>query len=152
MNPPCVIEQASLADLPRLVELLSAEADSLSASTLTEGVKAALEQPDLGHIFVVREQGRILAMATLVTTISTAEGGWVAILDDFTVEPARRNQGIGSHLLEAIRDYAAGQNLSRITIMPEGLNHSTRRFFQKRGFAGSEMIAMQLPLARPQAI
>ena len=152
MNPPCIVEQASVEDLVRLVELLveGVPPGFYDRSTLAEGVKATLEEPARGCIFVVREQGRILAMATLVTTISTAEGGRVAMLDAFVVEPIRRNQGIGSRLLNAVRSYAAAAGLSRITLMPEFLSAPRRRFFQKRGFADSEMIPMCLSLPASQ--
>jgi len=155
MNPPCVVEPASIKDLPRLVELLAEETDGQSGrqcdrSTLAEGVKATLERPAHSRIFVVREQGRILAMAAVVTTVSTAEGGLVAMLDDTVVDPARRNQGIGSQLLNAVRSYAAAQGLLQITLMPESLSNSARSFFQKRGFTDSEMIPMRLSIPAVQ--
>ena len=152
MNPPCIVEQASVEDLPQLVELLIEGVPSgfYDRSTLTEGVKAALEEPAQSRIFVVREQRRILGMATLRITISTAEGGFVAILSDVVVAPASRNQGIGSRLLDAVRSYAVAEGLSRITLMPEFLSASTRNFFQKRGFADSEMIPMRLSLSAVQ--
>lgn len=138
-----------MSDLPRLVELLSDGSgtwpvDACDCTTLTEGVKSALEQPALGCIFVVREQGRIIAMALFLTTISTAEGGRVAMLDDFFVDPSHRNQGVGSRLLDALLRHAASQKLSRITVMPAGLSDSVRSFFEKHGFVGSEMSAMYL--------
>jgi len=150
MNPQNTLEQASIEDLPGLVEFLSKESGrSCGRSTIADGVKAALEQPELCCIFVVREHGRILAMATLVTTVSTAEGGLVVMLDEIVVAAACRNQGIGSRLLEAVRSYAATQGLLRITVMPERLSASSRRFFQKRGFATSEMIAMHFSPTTP---
>jgi len=154
MNPQSNVEQASIEDLPRLVELLSMATGNQpdgfgDLSTLVDGVKAALEQPELCRIFVVREQGRILAMATLVTTVSTAEGGLVAMLDDLVVDPACRNQRIGSRLLQAVRRHAAAQGLLRITVMPEHLSAASRRFFQQRGFADSEMIALHFSPAAP---
>lgn len=154
MNSPCIVETASLEDLPRLVELLSEGTDNEAAgpcdrSTLAAGVKATLKQAALGRIFVVRKQGRIVAMATLLTTVSTAEGGLVAMLDDLVVDPSCRNQGIGSRLLEVVRSFAAAQGLLRITLMPEGLSASSRRFFQKREFADSSMIAMHFSSAAP---
>ena len=83
-------------------------------------------------------------MAMLAITVSTAEGGVVTMLDDLVVDRARRNQGIGSRLLEAVRRYAIEQGFLRITVMPEGLSPLSRRFFEKRGFTNSEMIAMNL--------
>ena len=83
-------------------------------------------------------------MATLLITVSTAEGGLVAMLNDMVVDPARCNQGIGSQLLDAVRSYAVAQGFLRITLMPESLSNSARSFFQKRGFVDSEMIPMRL--------
>ena len=146
MKPQNILEQASIEDLPGLVEFLAKESGRpCGHSTIADGVKAALEQPELCCIFVVREHGQILAMATLVTTVSTAEGGLVAMIDEIVVAAACRNQGIGSRLLEAVRSYAAAQGLLRITIMPERLSG----FFQKRGFATSEMIAMHFSPTTP---
>lgn len=145
MNSPIAVEPATLADLPRLVELLSTGPSEVS--TLASGIRSALEQPGLATIFVVRQNGRILATATFQITVSTAEGGWVSMLSHFVVDAAYRHQGMGSMLLETIHRHAVTKGISRITLMPDGVSPDARCFFAKHGFAGSGMIAMHRSLS-----
>lgn len=143
-SPRMIFEPASLGDLPGILDVLAA--GSYEPSKSAEGLKALIMRPELGFIFVARGQARILAVATLLINVSTAEGGLVAMVGDFIVDPAYRNQGIGTRLLETVRDYANAQKLSRITLMPQELTPASRQFFQKRGFATSGMVAMHLSL------
>ena len=45
-------------------------------------------------------------MVNLLFTISTAEGGFVILLEDFIVHPAHRRQGYGGVLIEHVINFA----------------------------------------------
>src|SRR5262249_37288860 len=105
------IEQATLEDLPQLTDLLTelftVEADfTPDRNKQTRGLRLILEQPSRGRIFVIRQEGRILAMINLLFTISTAEGGFVILLEDVIVHRDFRHQGLGAKLLDHAIDYA----------------------------------------------
>ena len=81
-----LIEQATLEDLPEmtdlLIDLFTHEGDFVpDRSKQMRGLQLILEQPNRGRIFVLREAGKILGMINLLFTISTAEGGFVILLE-----------------------------------------------------------------------
>ncbi|MGI8602937.1 MAG: hypothetical protein ACR2OZ_08035 [Verrucomicrobiales bacterium] len=89
------IEQATLEDLPQLTDLLldlfTQEEDfTPNRSKQMRGVRLILEQPNRGRIFVLRHNSLILGMINLLFTISTAEGGFVVMLEDVIIHRDHR--------------------------------------------------------------
>jgi len=145
------IEQATLEDLPQLTDLLfdlfSHEADFVpDRSKQMRGLRLILEQPNRGRIFVLRQNGTILGMINLLFTISTAEGGFVILLEDVIVHPEYRARGFGEKLLRHAIDYAKKKDFQRITLLTDRLNADGQRFFKSHGFFESKMIPMRLIL------
>ena len=146
------IEQATLEDLPQLTDLLhdlfTQEADfTPNRSKQMRGVRLILEQPNRGRIFVLRHNSLILGMINLLFTISTAEGGFVVMLEDVIIHRDHRRQGFGGKLLRHAVDYAAKKDFLRITLLTDRLNAESVRFFKAHGFLESSMIPMRLILS-----
>ena len=55
---------------------------------------------------MVRQEGRIVAMINLLFTISTAEGGFVLLLEDLVVAAEHRHRGLGEKLLDYSLQFA----------------------------------------------
>jgi GNAT superfamily N-acetyltransferase len=147
------IENASIEDLPRLADLLddlfSQEKDFVpNREKQLHGLRLILEQPSRGRIFVARGPSSIIGMINLLITISTAEGGFVLVLEDLIIHRDHRGQGYGSRLLEKAVSFAKEKNFLRITLLTDRPNHAVRRFYQARGFVESAMIPMRLYLDR----
>ena len=145
------IEQATLEDLPQLTDLLydllSQEADFVpDRAKQMRGLRLILEQPNRGRIFVLRQNGMILGMINLLFTISTAEGGFVILLEDVIVNRDFRGRGFGDKLLSHAIDYARKKDFARITLLTDRLNEDGQRFFKAHGFYESKMIPMRLIL------
>jgi GNAT superfamily N-acetyltransferase len=143
------IEPATLDDLPELTELLfelfSQESDFIpNREKEMRGLRLLLEQPSRGRIFVLRSPVRIIGMINLLITISTAEGGFVLILEDLIVHREYRKQGFGTRLLEYAIDFAKKKNFLRITLLTDKPNEQLKRFFLKNGFIESNMIPMRM--------
>ncbi len=133
------IEPATLDNLPQLAELLfelfTLEGDfKPDRSKQMRGLRLVLEQPSRGRIFVVRQDGRIVAMINLLFTISTAEGGFVLLLEDLIVHRDHRHRGFGDRLLEYSLDFAREKNFLRITLLTDRANEEARKFFQGSRF------------------
>jgi GNAT superfamily N-acetyltransferase len=146
------IEQATLEDLPQLADLLydlfTQEADFVpNRSKQMRGLRLILEQPNRGRIFVLRSNGVIIGMINLLFTISTAEGGFVILLEDVVVHREYRGQGIGDKLLRHAIEYAKKKDFLRITLLTDRLNEDGQRFFKAHGFFVSNMIPMRLILS-----
>ena len=149
------IEQATLEDLPQLTDLLfdlfQHEGDfEPNRAKQMRGLRLLLEEPNRGRIFVIRHNGMILGMINLLFTISTAEGGFVIMLEDVIVHADHRGLGFGAKLLNHAIEYARRKDFLRITLLTDRLNAQGQEFFKSRGFVESKMIPMRLLLDVPQ--
>jgi GNAT superfamily N-acetyltransferase len=143
-----LIEPATLDDLPQLADLLfdlfSHEADFIpDRDKQLRGLRLILEQPNRGRIFVLRTGHRIIGMINLLITISTAEGGFVLILEDLVVHSDHRGQGYGGRLLEHALDYARSKGFLRITLLTDKMENRPREFYEQHGFRQSGMVPMR---------
>lgn len=148
MPDQLLIEPATLDDLPQLADLLydlfSHEADFVpNREKQMRGLRLLLEQPSRGRIFVLRSGERIIGMINLLITISTAEGGFVLILEDLVIHKDHRGQGYGSRLVEHALDYARKKDFLRVTLLTDKLENRAREFYEHHGFRQSGMVPMR---------
>jgi len=143
------IEPATIEDLPLLTELLmdlfAEESDFRpDYNNQMRGLCLILEQPNRGRVFVLRSANRIIGMINLLFTISTAEGGFVILLEDLVIHESFRGQGMGSELLKYAIDYARQKDFLRITLLTDRIREESLVFFEKHGFQRSAMVPMRL--------
>ncbi len=151
LNQRARIEPATLDDLPQLVNLTMSlfemEGDFKPDRLKQErGLRAILEQPSRGRIFVVRTDYEILGMVNVLFTISTAMGGFVILMEDVIVHPEFRRQGYGAQLVEYVIDFAKRKDFKRITLLTSKDDVESQRFFERMHFRHSSMIPMRLML------
>ena len=144
-----VIEPATEADLDELSgmlgELFAQESDFRPDKTnQIRGLRLIFEQPSRGRVFVLRRNGAIVGMINLLFTISTAEGGFVILLEDLVVHNEYQGKGYGSKLLNHAIDFAKKKNFLRITLLTDRPENVAQEFFRRRGFVESSMIPMRL--------
>ncbi|HEX4706469.1 MAG TPA: GNAT family N-acetyltransferase [Candidatus Udaeobacter sp.] len=144
-----VIEPATEADLDELSEMLGGlfaqEGDFRpDKHKQLRGLRLIFEQPSRGRVFVLRRDGAIVGMINLLFTISTAEGGFVILLEDLVVHQKYQGKGYGKKLLEHAIDFARKKNFLRITLLTDRPENVAQAFFRKHGFAESSMIPMRL--------
>jgi GNAT superfamily N-acetyltransferase len=147
-----VIEPATEADLDELSELLgelfAQESDFRpDKDKQLRGLRLIFEQPSRGRVFVLRRNGAIVGMINLLFTISTAEGGFVILLEDLVVHKEYQGHGYGKRLLEHAIDFAKQKNFLRITLLTDRPENVAQAFFKKHGFVESSMIPMRLWVA-----
>src|SRR5205823_15071285 len=73
-------------------------------------------------------------MINLLFTISTAEGGFVILLEDLVIHKAYRDHGYGSKLLEYAIDFARKKNFLRITLLTDRPEIKSQAFFKRNAF------------------
>jgi GNAT superfamily N-acetyltransferase len=142
---------ATREDLPQLVALLgmlfSQEAEfAPDDGKQTRALAKILSDASVGRVYVAREAGRIVAMASLLYSISTAEGGLAASFEDLIVAPDRRGRGIASALVRYIIEEARKQGVLRLTLLTDADNKRAQALYAKLGFRASHMLAMRLHL------
>jgi ribosomal protein S18 acetylase RimI-like enzyme len=144
---------AKASDLPRLVELLGilfeSEAEfSADAQKQRAALQAILADPAKGRIFVAREGREVVAMASLLYTISTAEGGKAALFEDLVTAPEHRKRGIGEALLKHVVNEARNEGVLRITLLTDMQNERAQAMYRRVGFVGSPMKPMRLKMKK----
>ena len=144
-------EPAREADLPQLVELLGLLFDQEAefrpdAAKQAAALKLLLSDPVRGRIYVARDGRRPVAMASLLFTISTAEGGKAAWFEDLVVHPDERNRGIGEALLKYVVTQAKAEGIRRITLLTDMQNERAQAMYRRVGFVGSPMRPMRLKI------
>jgi GNAT superfamily N-acetyltransferase len=146
-----VIEPATFEDLDELSgllgELFSEESDFRpDKEKQLHGLRLIFEQPNRGRVFVLRRDRTIVGMINLLFTISTAEGGFVIVLEDLVVHKNFQGKGYGSQLLEYAIKFAKQKNFLRITLLTDRPELRSQSFFKRYGFFESAMIPMRLLL------
>jgi GNAT superfamily N-acetyltransferase len=142
---------AVAGDVPELVELLGilfTQEHELSPDPVRQrrALELILADPSRARIYVARKKGRVIAMAALHFTTSTAEGGKVAGLEDCIVRPEYRRKGVGKALLEHVIEQARAEGALRVMLLTDGDNAGAQALYRKMGFAPSSMLAMRLKL------
>jgi GNAT superfamily N-acetyltransferase len=144
-----VIEPATEADLDELSEMLgdlfAQEGDFRpDKDKQLRGLRLIFEQPSRGRVFVLRQNGAIVGMINLLFTISTAEGGFVIVLEDLVVHKKYQGKGYGRRLLQHAIDFAKQKNFLRVTLLTDRPENVAQEFFRHHGFVESSMIPMRL--------
>jgi ribosomal protein S18 acetylase RimI-like enzyme len=135
-------------DVPDAYEMLSAflgEDEHYLASSKaygdrgTEAVKEALDlfltRPELGFVWLAYDEQGVAAMCVICYAISTSLGTLVAKLDDVSVKEDRRGQGVGTALMERLKEELRKSKVMRIDVAVHLDNPEARRFYEKLGFS-----------------
>jgi GNAT superfamily N-acetyltransferase len=143
------ISIATLAELDELVELLIVLfTQDIEFEPDYAKQKAGLEQiisnPALGEILIMKIDGKVVGMVSLLYSISTALGGKVAILEDMVMSKDFRGKGLGKELLKEAIAFAQKRGCLRLTLLTDFDNESAIRFYQSAGFSLSKMIPLRL--------
>ncbi len=142
---------AARDDLPRLVALLGTlfaqEAEfAADAAKQEAALRMLFDDPALGRLYVARDGAAVVAMACVLFTVSTAEGGRAGLFEDFVVRKDRRGQGIGAALLDYVVEQARAEGLLRLTLLTDRQNERAKALYRKLGFLDSPMTPMRLKI------
>ena len=137
-----------LADL--LTELFTLENDFRpDREKQLRGLRLILDNPALGKLFVLRDQGRVAGMANVLITVSTSEGCRVAVLEDVIVRGEYRGKGLGRRLVEHVLVWAKAEGMTRVTLLADRDNEAALGFYRKLGFESSHMAVLRRRLVSP---
>jgi ribosomal protein S18 acetylase RimI-like enzyme len=145
------IREATLADIPQLCDLLTLlfaqEADfTPNDERQATGLRLILEQPQVGRIYCATRDGSVVGMVSILYTVSTAEGGRAAWLEDLVVHPDWRSHQVGTRLLQTAIEKTRAAGCRQITLLTDADNNRAIEFYRRAGFARSAMIPFRLKL------
>lgn len=101
---------------------------------LNDALDLFLEQPELGFVWLAYDEQGVAAVCVVCYAISTSMGAVVAKLDDVSVKADRRGQGVGTALLEQLKEQLRKELVTRIDVAVHFENPQARRFYEKIGF------------------
>jgi len=139
----CIV--AKIEDVKELCRLLNQlftqEAEFLSDEMSQEiALKKIISDESIGEIFVAQKDDKIVAMVTILYTVSTVLGAKVAILEDMIVDKQYRGQDIGSSLIDFSLKSIKEKGCVRVTLLTDDNNFKAHKFYEKHGFVKSNMI------------
>ena len=106
----------------------------LGMKGLNDALDIFLERPELGFVWMAFDEKGAAAVCVVCYAISTSMGSVVAKLDDVSVKDDRRGKGVGSELMEQLKDQLRKESVTRIDVAVHLENPDARRFYEKTGF------------------
>ncbi|BDA44194.1 probable streptothricin acetyltransferase A [Coccomyxa sp. Obi] len=142
-----IVRRANLEDVSRIVELLeilfTIEADfCIDKEKQTRGVALLLSDKDACALVAVL-QDKVVGCITIQRLISTAEGGYVGLVEDVVVEGQFRKKGIGKQLEKAACSWALENGLLRLQLLADSSNASALSFYSRLGWKETNLVALR---------
>jgi GNAT superfamily N-acetyltransferase len=101
---------------------------------LNNALDLFLEQPELGFVWMAYDENGLAGICVVCYAISTSMGAVVAKLDDVSVEATRRGQGIGTALVDQLKQQLKKESVMRIDVGVHLENPEARKFYERLGF------------------
>ncbi len=94
-------------------------------------------------MLVAEYRSAVAGLCTVQTLISTAEGGFVGLIEDMVVAAALRRKGIGRGLLRAAEAWARREGLTRLQLLAEAENRAALDFYRAAGWHGTGLVCLR---------
>jgi GNAT superfamily N-acetyltransferase len=101
---------------------------------LNDALDLFLEQPELGFVWMAYDEDGLAGICVVCYAISTSMGAVVAKLDDVSVEETRRGKGIGTALVDQLKQQLRKESVMRIDVGVHLENPEARKFYERLGF------------------
>jgi ribosomal protein S18 acetylase RimI-like enzyme len=101
---------------------------------INDALDLFLEQPELGFVWIAYDEKGVAGISVVCYAISTSMGAVVAKLDDVSVKEDRRGQGIGTALIDQLKEQLRREAVTRIDVGVHMENPQARRFYERHGF------------------
>jgi GNAT superfamily N-acetyltransferase len=101
---------------------------------LNDALDLFLERPELGFVWMAHDGADVCGICVVCYAISTSMGAVVIKLDDVSVNADRRGSGVGTALLEQLKEQLRKESVTRIDVGVHLENPEARRFYERLGF------------------
>lgn len=150
MTMDVVIRPAQHKDIDAMVELISllftVEEDfSADMDKQRYGLEMFFKYPAGRSLIVAEQQQKVIGMCSTQLLISTAAGGWKALIEDVVVDERFRGQGIGKKLLDALAEWAERQGVRRMDLLADCNNAAGLTFYDQLQWQRTNLVALQKP-------
>jgi ribosomal protein S18 acetylase RimI-like enzyme len=125
---------AFLQQDPHYLDVASAYGDG-GPEALHRALELFIERPELGFVWVSRRGEEVVGCCVVCYAISTSRGTLVAKLDDVNVRPGLEGQGIGTAMMDTLKEELRRGGVTRIDTAAHFDNPGARRFYERHGFS-----------------
>ncbi|RXJ81595.1 GNAT family N-acetyltransferase [Arcobacter sp. F2176] len=137
--------KATKEDFPSIVNLLQSlfcieEDFTFNEKRHEEGIKLLLNNRS-AEVILVKFENEVIGMITIQKIISTVMGTKVGLIEDFVIKDDYRDLGVGTYLLEYIKDYAKKNSLTRLQLVCDEDNTTAKEFYTNKKFKRSNLNA-----------
>lgn len=101
---------------------------------LNDALDLFLERPELGFVWLAYDESGVAGICVVCYAISTSMGSVVTKLDDVSVKKDRRGAGVGTAMLEQLKNQLRKEAVTRIDVAVHNNNPEAKRFYEKFGF------------------
>lgn len=148
MNEDILFRSMKGADVEALADLIgiifAAEEDfSIDREKQIQALRMFLLNEENSRVFVAEYQGQPVGVCSAQLLISTAEGGYKAIVEDVVVSPSMQGKKVGQKLLQQVQLWAKEKNVRRLDLAPDIDNEKGLVFYDKLGWHKTNMILLQ---------
>lgn len=144
------IRRASYADVPSLVALMEVfyaeSAFPLPTAPAMRAFQRLLEQPELGTIWMMEDEGQPAGYVVLTVSYSMEFGGLRGFVDDLFVHPRCRRLGLATEALAEVRRECTNRGVRALLVETGPDNDQARRVYQRAGLQESGRLLLTLPL------
>lgn len=148
MNTDLVIRPAKFEDIDAMIDLISIifsiEKDfSVDVAKQRRGLEMFLEYPNGRYLIVAEQQQKVIGMCSAQMLVSTAEGGWKAVIEDVVVAESFRGKGIGKGMLDVLAEWAMRHGARRMDLLADSNNANGLNFYNHMQWKQTNLIALQ---------
>jgi GNAT superfamily N-acetyltransferase len=131
------IRSARNEDIPSLINLLKQLTELEESFTFDEeshkkGLELLIKDQPHSCVAVADWGGKIAGMCTGQTVISTAMGGPSVWIEDVVTHPDYQRKGVGSKLLDFVKEWAESQGARRSQLLIDNNNRSALKFYGQK--------------------
>ena len=111
---------------------------------MSDAARAAAVRPllqkgtSLGRIWLVRRHGAVVGYGAMCFGYSIEFRGRDAFVDELFIDEPARGKGVGSRVLELMKEEAATLGIVALPLEVQRSNARARRLYEKRGFRARE--------------
>ncbi|QKI90148.1 GNAT family N-acetyltransferase [Thiomicrorhabdus xiamenensis] len=137
------IQHAQRQNIAQMTELLrilfSIEADfEFAPEKHRSALQKIIEQPDCGAL-VALDGDELIGMCTAQWVYSTATGQKSAWIEDVIVHPEYQGKGIGTQLMNALKEWCRENGCNRMQLVYDLENRPAIDFYRNQGFTNTRL-------------